>query len=164
MSDLEKNIMNLNSVSNTGTSKNRKRVGRGIGSGNGKTAGRGHKGQKSRSGGNVRIGFEGGQMPLQMRLPKFGFTSRVNNAFKGVNVKNINGMKEVTIEILKAEKIIGKYVNKVKIFGNTELDSKVVVKGINVTKGAKKSIENAGGKIIGTIATEEKKQTKEENK
>lgn len=138
MSDLEKNIMNLNSISNTGTSKNRKRVGRGIGSGNGKTAGRGHKGQKSRSGGNVRIGFEGGQMPLQMRLPKFGFTSRVNNAFKGVNVKNINGMKEVTIEILKAEKIIGKYVNKVKIFGNTELDSKVVVKGINVTKGAKK--------------------------
>ena len=122
MSELEKNIMNLNSISNTGTSKNRKRVGRGIGSGNGKTAGRGHKGQKSRSGGNVRIGFEGGQMPLQMRLPKFGFTSRVHNAFKGVNVKNINGMKEVTLEILKAEKIIGKYVNKVKIFGNTELD------------------------------------------
>ena len=119
MSDLEKNIMNLNSISNTGTSKNKKRVGRGIGSGNGKTAGRGHKGQKSRSGGNVRIGFEGGQMPLQMRLPKFGFTSRVNDAFKEVNVKNINGMKEVTIEILKAEKIIGKYVNKVKIFGNT---------------------------------------------
>ena len=164
MSELEKNIMNLNSISNTGTSKNRKRVGRGIGSGNGKTAGRGHKGQKSRSGGNVRIGFEGGQMPLQMRLPKFGFSSRVNNAFKGVNVKNINGMKEVTIEILKAEKIIGKYVNKVKIFGNTELDSKVVVKGINVTKGAKKSIEDAGGKIIETISTEENKQTKEETK
>ena len=164
MSELEKNIMNLNSISNTGTSKNRKRVGRGIGSGNGKTAGRGHKGQKSRSGGNVRIGFEGGQMPLQMRLPKFGFTSRVNNAFKGVNVKNINGMKEVTIEILKAEKIIGKYVNKVKIFGNTELDSKVVVKGINVTKVAKKSIEDAGGKIIETISSEKNKQTKEETK
>ena len=154
--------MNLNSLSKI--NKKKIRVGRGIGSGKGKTSSRGHKGQKSRSGGNVRIGFEGGQMPLQMRLPKFGFTSRVNNAFKGVNVKNINGMKEVTIEILKAEKIIGKYVNKVKIFGNTELDSKVVVKGINVTKGAKKSIENAGGKIIETISTEENKQTKEETK
>mgnify|MGYP003325241360 CR=1 FL=1 len=90
MSELEKNIMNLNSISNTGTSKNRKRVGRGIGSGTGKTAGRGHKGQKSRSGGNVRIGFEGGQMPLQMRLPKFGFSSRVNKFSKDLNIKNIN--------------------------------------------------------------------------
>ena len=164
MNEQSKNSMKLNTISSEGTSQQRKRVGRGIGSGLGKTAGRGHKGQKSRSGGNIRLGFEGGQMPLQMRLPKFGFTSRVNDAFKGVNVKNINGMKEVTIEILKAEKIIGKYVNKVKIFGNTELDSKVVVKGINVTKGAKKSIENAGGKIIETIATEENKQTKEETK
>ena len=164
MNEQSKNSMKLNTISSEGTSQQRKRVGRGIGSGIGKTAGRGHKGQKSRSGGNIRLGFEGGQMPLQMRLPKFGFTSRVNDAFKEVNVKNINGMKEVTIEILKAEKIIGKYVNKVKIFGNTELDSKVVVKGINVTKGAKKSIENAGGKIIETIATEENKQTKEDNK
>ena len=164
MNEQSKNSMKLNTISSEGTSQQRKRVGRGIGSGLGKTAGRGHKGQKSRSGGNIRLSFEGGQMPLQMRLPKFGFTSRVNNAFKGVNVKNINGMKEVTIEILKAEKIIGKYVNKVKIFGNTEIDSKVVVKGINVTKGAKKSIEDAGGKIIETISTEENKQTKEETK
>ncbi len=74
-----KTSMTLNSLSSIGTSKNRKRVGRGIGSGTGKTAGRGHKGQKSRSGGNIRQGFEGGQMPLQMRLPKFGFSSRVNN-------------------------------------------------------------------------------------
>ena len=81
MSEETTNIMNLNSISSEGTSKNRKRVGRGIGSGTGKTAGRGHKGQKSRTGGNIRPGFEGGQMPLQMRLPKFGFTSRVNNNF-----------------------------------------------------------------------------------
>ena len=80
MSEEATNNMNLNTLSNTGTAQNRKRVGRGIGSGTGKTAGRGHKGQKSRSGGNVRLGFEGGQMPLQMRLPKFGFTSRVNNS------------------------------------------------------------------------------------
>ena len=73
MSEEATNNMNLNTLSNTGTAQNRKRVGRGIGSGTGKTAGRGHKGQKSRSGGNVRLGFEGGQMPLQMRLPKFGF-------------------------------------------------------------------------------------------
>ena len=74
-----KTTMTLNSLSSIGTSKNRKRVGRGIGSGTGKTAGRGHKGQKSRSGGNIRQGFEGGQMPLQMRLPKFGFSSRVKS-------------------------------------------------------------------------------------
>ena len=92
MSEETTNIMNLNSISSEGTSKNRKRVGRGIGSGTGKTAGRGHKGQKSRTGGNIRPGFEGGQMPLQMRLPEFGFTSRVNNNFKEVNVKNIDGM------------------------------------------------------------------------
>jgi len=87
MSENETNNMTLNSLSNEGTSQNRKRVGRGMGSGTGKTAGRGHKGQKSRTGGGVRAGFEGGQMPLQMRLPKFGFTSRTNNHLKEVNVK-----------------------------------------------------------------------------
>jgi len=91
MSENETNNMTLNSLSNEGTSQNRKRVGRGMGSGTGKTAGRGHKGQKSRTGGGVRAGFEGGQMPLQMRLPKFGFTSRTNNHLKealpGVNLQ-----------------------------------------------------------------------------
>ena len=148
MSEIEKNIMNLNSISNTGTSKNRKRVGRGIGSGTGKTAGRGHKGQKSRSGGNVRIGFEGGQMPLQMRLPKFGFSSRVNRSFKEVNIKNLNGMKVVNLDTLKEKKLISKSIKKVKIFGDAPIDSKIIVEGINVSKGAKKSIENAGGKIV----------------
>ena len=113
MSEETKNIMNLNSISDEGSSKKRKRVGRGIGSGTGKTAGRGHKGQKSRSGGNIRPGFEGGQMPLQMRLPKFGFSSRVNNNSKEVNVKNIDGMELVNLLTLKENKIVSKSTKKV---------------------------------------------------
>ena len=165
MSKETTNIMNLNSISSEGTSKNRKRVGRGIGSGTGKTAGRGHKGQKSRTGGNIRPGFEGGQMPLQMRLPKFGFSSRVNNNFKEVNIKNIEGMTVVNLETLKENKIISKSVKKVKIFGNTAIESKVTVEGINVTKGAKESIEKAGGKIekIEPKDRVEKKELKNED-
>ena len=165
MSEETTNIMNLNSISSEGTSKNRKRVGRGIGSGTGKTAGRGHKGQKSRTGGNIRPGFEGGQMPLQMRLPKFGFSSRVNNNFKEVNVKNIEGMTVVNLKTLKENKIISKSVKKVKIFGDTAIESKVTVEGINVTKGAKESIEKAGGKIeeIEPKDRVEKKELKNED-
>jgi large subunit ribosomal protein L15 len=165
MSEETTNIMNLNSISSEGASKNRKRVGRGIGSGTGKTAGRGHKGQKSRTGGNIRPGFEGGQMPLQMRLPKFGFSSRVNNNFKEVNVKNIEGMTVVNLETLKENKIISKSVKKVKIFGDTAIESKVTVEGINVTKGAKESIEKAGGKIeeIEPKDRVEKKELKNED-
>tara|TARA_B100000575_G_scaffold168002_1_gene134429 strand:+ start:671 stop:1162 length:492 start_codon:yes stop_codon:yes gene_type:complete len=148
MSEEVTNKMNLNSLSNVGTSQNRKRVGRGIGSGTGKTAGRGHKGQKSRSGGNVRLGFEGGQMPLQMRLPKFGFSSRVNNSFKEVNVKNIEGMDVVNLITLKENKVIGKSITKVKIFGDTQIESKVKVEGLSVSKGARASIEKAGGTIV----------------
>tara|TARA_B100000945_G_scaffold214761_1_gene173021 strand:- start:176 stop:673 length:498 start_codon:yes stop_codon:yes gene_type:complete len=163
MSEETKNIMNLNSISSEGTSQSRKRVGRGIGSGTGKTAGRGHKGQKSRSGGNIRLGFEGGQMPLQMRLPKFGFSSRVNNNFKEVNIKNIEGMKEVNLDSLKKSKLIGKSVKKVKIFGDTPIKTKVIVEGINVTQGAKKSIEKAGGKVT-EIKTIKKNNLKKEDK
>lgn len=148
MNEQSKNSMKLNNISSEGTSQQRKRVGRGIGSGLGKTAGRGHKGQKSRSGGNIRLGFEGGQMPLQMRLPKFGFSSRVNRSFKEVNIKNLNGMKVVNLDTLKEKKLISKSIKKVKIFGDTPIDSKIIVEGINVSKGAKKSIENAGGKIV----------------
>lgn len=147
MSENETNNMTLNSLSNEGTSQNRKRVGRGMGSGTGKTAGRGHKGQKSRSGGNVRRGFEGGQMPLQQRLPKFGFSSRTNNHLKDINLKLINGMEKVTIETLKENKVIGKSIKKVKIYGDFEVTSKISVEGIKVTKGAKASIEKAGGSI-----------------
>ena len=165
MSEETTNIMNLNSISSEGTSKKRRRVGRGIGSGTGKTAGRGHKGQKSRTGGNIRPGFEGGQMPLQMRLPKFGFSSRVNNNFKEVNVKNIEGMTVVNLKTLKENKIISKSVKKVKIFGDTNINSKVTVEGINVTKGAKESIEKAGGKIeeIEPKDRVEKKELKNED-
>ena len=147
MVNAEENKLSLNTLANSGTKKNRKRVGRGIGSGLGKTAGRGHKGQKSRSGGGVRLGFEGGQMPLQQRLPKFGFSSRVNNSFKEVNVKNIDGLEIVSLELLKEKKIIPNRITKVKIFGTHELQSKITVKGIKVTKGAKESIEKAGGAV-----------------
>lgn len=155
MSEEIKNKMNLNSLASVGTSQNRKRVGRGIGSGTGKTSGRGHKGQKSRSGGNIRLGFEGGQMPLQMRLPKFGFSSRVNNNFKEVNIKNIDGMETVNLETLKENKLIGKSIKKVKIFGNTAVTSKITIEGINLTKGAKESIENAGGTIVASKANDQ---------
>ena len=148
MSEELNNTMNLNSISDQGSLKKRKRVGRGMGSGLGKTAGRGHKGQKSRSGGSIRPGFEGGQMPLQMRLPKFGFSSRVNNNFKEVNIKNINGMDVINLKTLKENKIISKAVKKVKIFGNSAIESKVTVEGLAVSKGAKEAIEKAGGKII----------------
>jgi large subunit ribosomal protein L15 len=147
MTEENTNNLALNTLSNPGTVQNRKRVGRGIGSGTGKTAGRGHKGQKSRSGGNVRPGFEGGQMPLQQRVPKFGFSSRTNNLIKDVNVKLLEGMSEVSLETLKQNKIISKKIEKVKIYGNTELSSKINVIGIKVTKGARESIEKAGGSI-----------------
>ena len=150
MSEQETNNLSLNNLSSKGTAQNRKRVGRGIGSGTGKTAGRGHKGQKSRSGGSVRLGFEGGQMPIQMRLPKFGFSSRTNNYLKEVNVKHINGIEGlelVTIDTLKEHKVISKSIKKVKIFGIFDLESKLNVEGIRVTKGAKASIEKAGGTV-----------------
>ena len=163
MNEEIKNKMNLNSLASVGTSQNRKRVGRGIGSGTGKTAGRGHKGQKSRSGGNIRLGFEGGQMPLQMRLPKFGFSSRVNNNFKEVNIKNIDGMETVNLETLKENKLIGKSIKKVKIFGNTAVTTKITIEGINLTKGAKESIENAGGKIVVTESNEQVESNKKDS-
>ena len=142
-----KNVLGLNTLTSTGNSKNRKRVGRGIGSGSGKTAGRGHKGQKSRSGGSIARGFEGGQMPLQQRIPKFGFSSRTNRSFKEVNLKNIATMSEVTLETLKQNRIISKSVKKVKIFGVFEVSQPMHVKGLKVTHGAKESIEKAGGTV-----------------
>ena len=132
-----KTTMTLNSLSSIGTSKNRKRVGRGIGSGTGKTAGRGHKGQKSRSGGNVRPGFEGGQMPLQMRLPKFGFTSRVSRVSESINVKHLEGVKKITIENLKKLGFIRKSTLKVKIFGEGKLLEQPSDENIKISKGVK---------------------------
>jgi large subunit ribosomal protein L15 len=140
-------MVSLNNLTSKGTAKNRKRVGRGIGSGLGKTAGRGHKGQKSRSGGSIARGFEGGQMPLQQRLPKFGFSSRVNNGLKQLNLRDVAHLDLVSMETLREHKVIGKSVEKVKIFGEFELTKAVSVEGIKVSKGAKASIEKAGGKV-----------------
>ena len=127
----------LNSISDPKSRSDRKRVGRGTGSGVGKTAGRGHKGQKSRSGGNVRPGFEGGQMPLQMRLPKFGFTSRVSRVSESINVKHLESVKKITIENLKKLGLIRKSTLKVKIFGEGKLLEQPSDENIKISKGVK---------------------------
>ncbi len=133
-----------------GSTKASKRVGRGIGSGSGKTAGRGHKGQKSRSGGSVPAGFEGGQMPLQMRLPKFGFTSRVGRYSAEVRLNEIetSGLDSVTLAALVEANIVPARTKKAKIILSGELKRKVSIdSSVNVTKGARSAIEAAGGKV-----------------
>jgi len=142
--------MKLNELSPAeGSKKDRKRVGRGIGSGMGKTAGRGHKGQKSRSGGFHKVGFEGGQMPLQRRLPKRGFASRTARYSEEVRLYQIQVMKADVIDLdtLKAEKIVGHEARKVKVINTGELDRAVTIKGLGVSKGAQAVIEAAGGKV-----------------
>ncbi len=142
--------MKLNTLSPAAGSKSaKKRVGRGIGSGFGKTAGRGHKGQKSRSGGNVKIGFEGGQMPLQRRLPKFGFTSRKARFVEELRLYQLNdlGLAEVDLAALKKAGLVGPRTVKVKIINTGKLDKAVTVKGLAVTKGAREAIEAAGGQV-----------------
>ena len=129
--------LTLNTVSDPKSRSEKKRVGRGAGSGVGKTAGRGHKGQKSRSGGSIRPGFEGGQMPLQMRLPKFGFTSRVSRVSESINVKHLESVKKITIENLKKLGLIKKSTLKVKIFGEGKLSEKPSDINIKISKGVK---------------------------
>ena len=129
--------LTLNSISDSKSRSEKKRVGRGTGSGIGKTAGIVHKGQKSRSGGNVRPGFEGGQMPLQMRLPKFGFTSRVSRVSESINVKHLEGVKKITIENLKKLGLIRKSTLKVKIFGEGKLLEQPSDENIKISKGVK---------------------------
>lgn len=142
--------MHLNTLSPApGRTHSKKRVGRGIGSGLGKTAGRGHKGLKSRSGGTVKPGFEGGQMPLQKRLPKYGFTSRISRVTAEVRLAELNKVESEVIDIaaLQAADIIGLNIKRAKVFLSGELKKAVTVKGLAVTKGAKAAIEAAGGKI-----------------
>jgi large subunit ribosomal protein L15 len=142
--------MKLNNISPAeGSKSDRKRVGRGIGSGHGKTAGRGHKGQKSRSGGYHKVGFEGGQMPLQRRLPKRGFSSRTARYNAEVRLYQLEVMKAdvIDMELLKSESIVGHDCKKVKIINTGELSRKITVKGLAVTKGAQAAIEAAGGKV-----------------
>ena len=120
----------------------RKRVGRGIGSGTGKTCGRGHKGQKSRAGGQVQVGFEGGQMPLQRRLPKVGFSSRVNRLSAELKYDRLSKVKEVevTIDLLKKYKLINKKIHKVKIIGPCTIKEKKSIKGMTCTKSVMEHI------------------------
>jgi large subunit ribosomal protein L15 len=142
--------MKLNEISPAeGSKKDRKRVGRGIGSGLGKTAGRGHKGQKSRTGGYHKVGFEGGQMPLQRRLPKRGFASRTARYNAEVRLYQLQVMIAdiIDMDVLKAEKIVGHDTKKVKIINTGELARAITVKGLAVTKGAQAAIEAAGGKV-----------------
>ena len=142
--------MQLNTLSPApGSKTDKKRVGRGIGSGLGKTGGRGHKGQKSRSGGSVKPGFEGGQMPLQRRLPKFGFTSRKSLVTDEVNLSEIAKVEGdiVSLETLKAAGLVKKEMLHVKVIKSGEISRSVTVAGLRVTKGAQEAIVAAGGKV-----------------
>ena len=142
--------MELNSIQPAaGAKKARRRVGRGIGSGLGKTAGRGHKGQKSRSGGFHKVGFEGGQMPLQRRLPKRGFKSHQLQFNAEVTLTDLQrlGVDEIDVLTLKQAGLVGQMVKTVKVIKTGELTSKVTLKGIGATAGAKAVIEAAGGSV-----------------
>ncbi len=132
-----------------GSKKNCKRVGRGIGSGNGKTCGRGHKGQKSRSGGFSKVGFEGGQMPLQRRLPKVGFSSRKLKLSAEVRLHELVKVSAATVDVqaLIAANLVPACTQKVKVIASGEINTAVKLKGVSVTPGARSAIESAGGSI-----------------
>ena len=142
--------MHLNTIKPAlGAKKNAKRVGRGIGSGSGKTCGRGHKGQHARSGGYHKVGFEGGQMPLQRRIPKSGFTSQKSLLTAEVRLSDLNKIEtdKVDLDSLRKARVIANNIKFVRIIASGEVTKAVVISGIPVTKGAKKAIENAGGKV-----------------
>lgn len=142
--------MRLNTLSPApGRNKEGKRAGRGIGSGLGKTAGRGHKGQASRTGGSIRPGFEGGQMPLQKRLPKFGFTSRLAAVTAEIRLSELDVIEGevVDIDALRNAGLINNNILRAKVFASGEVTKAVTLKGIGATKGAIVAIEAAGGKV-----------------
>ena len=142
--------MRLNDISpGKGAKKAGKRFGRGHSAGQGKTSGRGQKGQHSRSGGYHKVGFEGGQMPLQRRLPKVGFRSRMAKYSAELRLHElaIPEADEITMDVLKAANLVPAFVTKVKVIKSGELDKAVKLKGIAVTKGAREAIEKAGGSI-----------------
>ena len=144
--------MRLNELSPAaGSKRNAKRVGRGIGSTVGKTAGRGHKGQKSRSGGFHKVGFEGGQMPLQRRLPKFGFSSRVGRFSAEVRLHELAKIEADVIDVAALVKggVVPAQTQQAKVINSGKLDKAVTLKGIKATAGARAAIEAAGGKIEG---------------
>jgi len=157
--------MQLNTLAPVpGSVQGKKRVGRGIGSGFGKTCGRGHKGQKSRSGGRVRPGFEGGQMPLQKRVPKYGFFSRIGSTTAEVRTSELNKIagEIVNLESLEKANVIDRNIRRVKIMLSGDVTKALTVEGVRVSKGAKTAIEAAGGKVIEMEAptSEKKKATK----
>lgn len=143
--------MKLNEMKYTeGARHNSYRVGRGHGSGNGKTAGKGHKGQNARSGGGVALGFEGGQTPLYKRIPKRGFTNYTRKEYGTVNVESLNCFEEgavVTIEMLVATRLVKKTLDGVKVLGNGKLEKKLTVQANKFSKSAQESIEKVGGKV-----------------
>lgn len=142
--------MNLNTLSpDPGSKQNRRRLGRGIGSGLGKTSGKGHKGQKARAGGYHKINFEGGQMPIQRRLPKMGFKSRVAKTTDEVNLSELEKLKVdvIDINVLKAAGIVNRSIREVKVILSGELTTAIKLKGLRLTKGARKAIEDLGGSV-----------------
>ena len=143
-------MMQLNTLQPAVGSKSaRHRVGRGVGSGWGKTAGRGHKGQKSRAGGFHKVGFEGGQMPLHRRLPKRGFTSLTRRFCEEVRLNELQGLsvEEIDLAVLKAANIVSARALSARVIKSGEISRKVVLRGLGVTKGAKAAIEAAGGSV-----------------
>jgi large subunit ribosomal protein L15 len=142
--------MYLNTIQSAcGARKKAKRVGRGIGSTDGKTCGRGHKGQKARSGGYHKVGFEGGQMPLQRRLPKVGFTSRIKKFTAVVRLNEVDnlGSDVVDLQLLISKNVIPVFSKKVKVILSGAVTKAITFKGLGVTVGAKQAIEAAGGKV-----------------
>ena len=143
--------MQLNTIKPAeGAKKNPRRVGRGIGSGLGKTAGRGHKGQKSRTGGFHKVGFEGGQMPLQRRLPKRGFKSMTKKDTAHVRTSELNNLPVDTIDllVLKQANVVSGNVLAAKVFLSGEITKKLNLTGLSLTKGARAAVEAAGGKVV----------------
>lgn len=126
-----------------------KRLGRGIGSGLGKTSGKGHKGQKARAGGYHKVGFEGGQMPIHRRLPKFGFRSRKANFNESIRLSNLVKLDAdvVDFELLQASGLVGPLTQNVKIYKDREIEKKMTIKGLALTKGAKEAVEKIGGTV-----------------
>ena len=144
-------MMRINDLSPAkGAKKKRKRVGRGPGSGHGKTSCRGHKGQKSRSGGGPRLGFEGGQMPLQRRLPKRGFTNIFKKHYSIINVKDLNRFEPnsiLNVEVLKEAGLVKKIKDGIKLLGNGEISHPVIIRVDRVSKTAEEKIQAAGGQV-----------------
>ena len=141
--------MSLNKLNSIASNKSSRRVGRGSASGSGKTSGRGHKGQKARSGGRVRPGFEGGQMPIQQRLPKFGFTSKKANLKCHIKLRDLEklDLEIIDLDSLKSKKIIKNKIQEVKVVLGGELTKSLKIKGLKVSKAAREEITSKGGEI-----------------